>query len=242
MSHYPLRGRHGDTVRTIGRRVVDGRYGLGDTLDPDLLGTELGVSRTVIREALKVLAAKGLIDARPTRGTYVLPRSAWNLLDPDVLEWHTEAGYDGRFVDELVELRLMTEPQVAELAARRCTGAELTDLADAVARMRQAARGLDPQAFLDADLQFHRVLLAASRNELLRRFEPVVEATLRACIQEPEPARWKVMAEGHRALLDHLRSGDGADAAGQMRLLVEAEGRDAARHAHRHAHPHTRPA
>jgi DNA-binding FadR family transcriptional regulator len=237
MSHYPLRGRHGDAVRTIGRRVVDGRHGPGDTLDPDRLGAELGVSRTVIREAFKVLAAKGLIDARPTRGTYVLPRSAWNLLDPDVLEWHTEAGYDGRFVDELVELRLLTEPQVAELAARRCTGSELIELADAVARMRLAARGLDPQAYLAADLAFHRVLLGASRNELLRRFEPVVEATLQACITEPEPARWKVMADAHRTLLDHLRSGDGADAAGQMRLLVEAEGRDAARHAHPHARP-----
>jgi GntR family transcriptional regulator, galactonate operon transcriptional repressor len=237
MSHYPLRGRHGDTVRTIGRRVVDGQYELGQILDPDLLGAELGVSRTVLREAFKVLAAKGLIDARPTRGTYVLSRGAWNLLDPDVLEWHTLAGYDGRFVDELVELRLLTEPQVAELAARRCTGVELAELADAVAGMRRAARGLDSDAFLAADLRFHRVLLGSSRNELLRRFEPVVEATLRASVREPEPARWKVMAQSHGALLLHLRSGDGVDAAAQMRLLVEAEGRDAVRHAHRHARP-----
>lgn len=222
MSGYPLRGRHGDTVRTLGRRVVDGHYQPDDTLDLDALVAELGVSRTVLREAFKVLAAKGLIDARPTRGTYVLPRSAWNLLDPDLLDWHTEAGYGGRYLEELTELRMLTEPSIAALASRRCTERELAEMASALSDMRSV--GLDRAAFVAADIRFHRAMLAASRNELLRQIGPVVEATLRAGTDELDPGSFGAMVSSHAALFEQVCGGDGPAATATMRVLVQAEG------------------
>jgi GntR family transcriptional regulator, galactonate operon transcriptional repressor len=220
MSGYPLRGRHGDTVRVIGRRVVDGHYQPGATLDPEALAAELGVSRTVLREALKVLSAKGLIDARPTRGTYVLPRGSWNLLDPDLLDWHADAGYTGRFLAELTELRLVTEPSIAGLASGRRTADALRPMAAALTAMR-AAR-LDRDAFVVADVRFHQAVLRASRNELLSQIGPVIEAALRAAAVRP--ASCPSLIASHQALFEQIRDGDGPAATASMRAVVQAEG------------------
>src|SRR5512139_332648 len=107
------------TVDQIASWVFSGRYGPGDTLPIEpAIGEELAVSRTVVREALKTLGAKGLVVCGPRRGTRVRPRSAWNHFDPDVVNWRLEAGVDETFVRDLFELRLAIEPAAARLAAR----------------------------------------------------------------------------------------------------------------------------
>src|SRR5215471_14211518 len=136
---YPRHGLHGAVVHDIGVRILRGELQPGQLLpNEDELGGSLGVSRTVLREAIKVLAAKRLVESRPKTGTRVRPRDDWNLLDPDVLAWQLAAGPVERFVSDLFELRQMIEPPAAAIAARRATPAEIRRIAQAYAAMEAA--------------------------------------------------------------------------------------------------------
>src|SRR5437773_10142973 len=119
---YPRRGLHGALVHDIGVRILRGELKPGDPLPvDDGAGDEPEVGRTVLREAIKVLAAKRLVESRPKTGTRVRPRKDWNLLDPDVLAWQVEAGADAEFLAQALEVRRMIEPAAARLAAERAT-------------------------------------------------------------------------------------------------------------------------
>ena len=125
---YPRRGLHGEVVYTIGRRIVSGELKPGDPLPPEEeLTADFDASRTVLREAVRVLAAKGLVEARPKTGTRVRPREEWNILDPDVLSWRVVgAAHDPQLYAEMTEVRLAIEPIATRLAATRMTDDELT--------------------------------------------------------------------------------------------------------------------
>src|SRR5712691_2438408 len=142
---YPRRGLHGEIVHRIGVQIVRGELKPGDVLPADELSAELGLSRTVLREAVKVLAAKGLVEARPKTGTRVRPRAAWNLLDPDVLAWRSEASPDGDFFRNIVELRRIVEPEAARLAAERATAAEVAGIKAVFCEMEAVVD--DPDAY-----------------------------------------------------------------------------------------------
>jgi len=208
---YPGRGIHGEIVRALGQRVVSGAVRPGEVLDVERLETELDVSRTVIREALKVLTAKGLVDARPRRGTYVRPRAQWNLLDTDVLRWQRATQTGGTFLANLAEVRAIVEPAAARLAARRRTDGDLERLREALAAM--AAHPDDRDAVIAADLLFHRGLLAAAHNELLDQLEVVIETGLRARDDlVHRGSGWADPVPTHNAVYEAVRDGD-ADAA-----------------------------
>src|SRR5690606_9656668 len=119
------RGVHGQTVEYIGRRIVTGELEEGATIDVVALESELDVSRTVVREALRVLAAKGLVGARQKRGTFVRPHVEWNLLDRDVLRWQWVERTDAEFFENLQEVRAIVEPAGARLAAQRRTAEDV---------------------------------------------------------------------------------------------------------------------
>src|SRR4051812_41949019 len=177
MASYSGRGVHGQVVQRLGARIVGGHWAEGDILDVRALGDELDVSLTVMRESLKVLAGKGLIDARQKRGTFVRPRAAWNLLDSDVIRWRVETGDGERLMRDLADVRSLVEPAAAHRAAQRRTEADLVALGTALAAMADA-RG-DTAAEAEADASFHRALLAATGNELLARLDLLLEPGLR---------------------------------------------------------------
>jgi DNA-binding FadR family transcriptional regulator len=128
-------------VDTIAGWIVGGRFGPGDTLPIEpAMGGELAVSRTVVREALKTLTAKGLVITGPRLGTRVRPRADWNHFDPDVVNWRLEAGVDAAFVRELMQLRLMIEPAAARLAARAATPEDIGAAEGAYRSMVDGAR------------------------------------------------------------------------------------------------------
>src|SRR6476660_7156500 len=135
---YPKRGLHGSVVHEIGVRILEGELKPGDTLPDNGSLAEPEVSRTVVREAIKVLAAKGLVESRPKTGTRVRPRTDWNLLDPDVLAWQFAAGPFTRFIEDLFELRQMIEPQAAAMAARRAGPVEIERIEQAYLGMEEA--------------------------------------------------------------------------------------------------------
>jgi GntR family galactonate operon transcriptional repressor len=182
---HSRRGLHGQVVDILGQRIISGELAPGTVVEPDRLVAELQVSRTVVREVVKVLTTKGLLDARPRTGTFVLPRSRWNLLDADVIKWRNTGRLDARLLVELEEVRQIIEPWGARLAAQRRTAENMVALDDAFAQLADSAdaRGsakVRSARAADADVRFHRAVLAASQNELLERLEALLEPVLRA--------------------------------------------------------------
>lgn len=221
-----LRGLHGQTVDALGARIVRGHYEPGSALAPERLEREFGISKTVLREALRVLAAKGLVDPRQKRGTIIRPRSSWSLLDADLLRWQGGEP-DDAFLANLAEVRSIVEPAGARLAASRHTADDLMALGDALDAMGTAAT--DAGAVVEADLAFHRALLDAAHNELLSRMEVVIEAGLRARDQIVHSGEsWPDSVPVHRAILDAVESGDGSAAASAVEALLEQASVDTA--------------
>ena len=154
---------HGTIARDLGVRIVSGRFRPGDILDGEVDASDrLEVSRTAYREAVRILAAKGLVESRPKVGTRVSRPEHWHLLDPDVLSWMFEREPDDRLVKSLFELRRIVEPQAAALAAERRTEADLAAMALALQGMGE--HSLAVEAGRDADQSFHAALLRASGN------------------------------------------------------------------------------
>jgi DNA-binding FadR family transcriptional regulator len=224
-SAYPVRGLNGHVVQTIGRRIATGFYEPGGILNVDAIGEELEVSRTVVREALKVLTAKGMVDARPKRGTFVRPRHEWSLLDPDLMRWQFEGRRDAAFFAKLTEFRAIVEPAGARLATFRRTDEDLLELEGALEEMRSASR--DPDALTAADLRFHCALLAAAHNEFLDQMQVVIETGLYARDALVYHAHeWSDPLPVHAAVLDAVRLQDPAAAETAMLTLLDLSERD----------------
>jgi DNA-binding FadR family transcriptional regulator len=218
---YPRRGLHGEVVHTIGLRILRGELQPGDPLPAEEeLSADQAVSRTVLREAVRVLAAKGLVHARPKTGTRVRPRSEWNIADPDVLAWRVEAGPDRELYEQVTEVRMGIEPQAARLSATRATEQEIAGIADAYDGMEVGVK--DPAAYLAADLLFHDRILAACHNELLGHLGSVLRGVLRTTFEftTSSPTSRQRALPLHRAILDGIatRDGDAADVA--TRILI----------------------
>jgi hypothetical protein len=153
----------------------------------DDLAVELGVSRTSIREAVKVLSAKGLLQARQRVGVRVRDRDDWNLLDPQVLSWHPDVGHDEALITSLIEARRIIEPAAAALAAKRATAADLARIEQAYLGMERNLR-TNLEACCDADLKFHVGVIAASHNIVLKGLTGTIEPALRG--PSPSPIGW----------------------------------------------------
>jgi DNA-binding FadR family transcriptional regulator len=220
-STYPRRGLHGEVVHTIGVQIVGGDLRPGDPLPPeDELISDLAVSRTVLREAVRVLSAKGLVEARPKTGTRVRARDDWNILDPDVLSWRIEATNDNGLYEEATEMRLGIEPLASRLAATRALDVEIAAIAEAFAGM-EAGVG-DQAAYLAADLQFHDRILAACHNELLGHLGGILHGVLRTTFlltTSPNRSRRRALPL-HRAILDGIAARDEARAEEATRALI----------------------
>lgn len=226
MSDYPGRGMHGAAVNEIGRQILAGQLAPGTILTIEDLEREFSASRTVIREALRALAAKGLVDARPKRGTFVRPRDDWSLLDPDVLRWQFERPADSdQFFANLAEVRAIVEPAGARLAADRRTEGDLAELAESLAA--SAEPDATPEEVVAADIRFHRALLFATHNELLQRMEIVIETGLRARdLIVHGMGTWADAVPAHRAVLDAVTGRNEDVAEHAMRVLLDQASRD----------------
>ena len=218
---YPRAGLHGQIVHALGLQILSGKIPPGELLPPQ---HGLPASRTAFREAIKVLAAKGLVESRPRTGTRVRPREAWNLLDPDVLAWQQEGSPPAAFLRKLTELRRVVEPAAAELAAQRAGVPQLARMEAAYRDMEAAlVNPADLDAFDLADMRFHLAILAGCRNDLLEQMSHVVYSALivsfRATSRRAGNARASLPR--HRAILDAIKSRDGRWANEAMRSLIQ---------------------
>ena len=212
---------HGTIAHDLGVAIVTGRYKPGDILSGEIeFSSQLNVSRSAYREAVRILAAKGLVESRPKTGTRVSDRARWNLLDPDVLAWTFEAEPSPAFIRDLFELRMIVEPSAAELAAQRRTGAQLARMGHALEEM--ARFGLATAEGRLADQHFHNVLLEAAGNEPLLSLSSTIAAAVswttifkqrkRRLPRDPLP--------DHRALYDAIVDADPVAARAAMTDLV----------------------
>ena len=177
-----IKNVHGNTVDHLGEAIVAGRYPVGGAVPPEpVLCEELGVSRTVIREAIKSLVAKGMIHTGPKVGTRVLPWDDWNWFDADVIAWQAKTGLSNEFIRDLQDLRRVVEPAAVRLAASRATPADLAGIEEAYAGMQRAVMGGGD--YVTYDLRFHQGLLRASHNRMLVQMSKALGALLRTSFE-----------------------------------------------------------
>jgi len=206
-------GKHHALATEVGRRIVSGRYASGTLLPPEAeLLVEFGVSRPSLREAIKLLESKGMLQARQRRGTTVTSRNHWNMLDAQVLGWIAQSNADPNFLIRLTELRMIVEPGACRLAARDASQATVTTLEAALQRMVECVD--DNQAYLQADHDFHLALMAASGNEYLAAVATAISAALAVSLQKMDP---KIRSNResialHTPIVDAIKRRDGAAA------------------------------
>lgn len=164
----------------IGREIVIGEFDHRPFPTEAQLAEEHDVSRSVTREAVKMLTAKGLLSARPRRGTIVLPSTSWNLFDADVLRWLLERKFSIHLLLQFTELRAAIEPAAAELAATHADKTQLKLITHGFRRMEDAAQGTDDP--LESDIEFHIAILEASGNPFFSQFRDVVATALKTSI------------------------------------------------------------
>jgi DNA-binding FadR family transcriptional regulator len=216
---------HGQVVELLGSRIVSGEFPDGSRLPNESeLAAQLEVSRGGVREAVKALAAKGLVEARPRLGTRVRSRHEWNLLDREVIDW-CRASASPDFLVQLLELRSIVEPGAARLAAERATAEQVGELEAAYGGMAEHAQGLpgSEDAFVGADLAFHLTLLRATHNQLVEQLGRLLRTSLEHALEASSHAPGGVASTLplHRDVLVAVRGRRPAAAARASRRLIE---------------------
>ncbi len=203
----------------LGRAIVTGRFRNRPFPTEAELAKSYGVSRSVTREATKMLAAKGLVSARPRQGTSVRPSAHWNLFDTDVLRWLLERQFSLDLLLQFTQLRIAIEPEAAALAARFSGEDDRAEIAAGLARMRTAES--DANDTLDADIAFHVAVLNASKNPFYAQFRDVVATALAKSIRFTNNIRGhSASIPEHAAVLDAIAARDPERAREAMRRLI----------------------
>ena len=241
MIYYDLKQSSGLThslavqvARELGRRIVAGLYGSGDLIeDENALTERYQVSRSVVRDAVKILVGKGLLEVRRGIGTRVRLRADWGLLDDDVLAWHQSAPPRPDFLRQLMDIRLVIEPKAARWAAERGGAERLADIEQAQRRMEQEKGSIE--AFVMADALFHRAILRAADNEILAAMEGVIFSALLNSIRltNKDPRENEDSIPFHREVAEAIAERDPERAEACMeKLLADAHHRLHGRLAH----------
>ena len=227
-STRPLKSAH--VVDTLGLRIISGQLHSGELLPTEaLLSAQLGISRPSLREGLRALAQKGLVNGRTRRGTSVNHRREWNVLDPDVLRWLSVAPPDPAFFMDLLDVRMIVEPAAARLAALRASPEQIAAIETAYRGMVSATPH-DMETCCRHDLALHELIIQSTGNQMLIRFAAAIRTALLACVRIASNARVgyeNSLAEHHAvAVAIRRRSPDEAEQA--MRNLLAGTARDLA--------------
>lgn len=210
-----------DVTHFLGRDILSGRYPPGSTLPNEAdISEKFAVSRSAVREAVKMLAAKGLVESRPRRGTTVTPSSGWNFFDREVLLWLREGNPNPAIIVELLQLRLGVEPQAAGLAARHGSDSQLAAVAKAYENMERAADGaVDP---VSADGAFHEAIIVATGNRFFQPFGTLIRTALLVTAPTTNSIFGHSVGDlvAHKAVLDALTARSGEEASGMMRTML----------------------
>ena len=217
----------GNTLDLLGVAIMSGRYAPGASIPPEpLLGEELGVSRTVVREAVKSLVAKGLVTTGPKVGTRVLPAEQWNWFDPDVVVWQSQVGLTREFLRDLQELRRVVEPAAVRMAAERATAQDIAGIEAAYEGMRHAVE--EGGDYVTYDLKFHQGLLRACHNRMVQQMSKALAALLRTSFEISTSRKDgpRLSLPLHRAVLDAVIARNPAKAEKAILVLIDGARED----------------
>ncbi|OBG88912.1 GntR family transcriptional regulator [Mycobacterium sp. E136] len=224
MASQPIVGAlHGNLLNSLGTAIVSGEYPAGQVLTLDGVSARHGLSRSVAREAIRVLESMGMVESRRRVGITVQPAEKWNVFDPMLIRWRLESGDRAAQLVSLSELRRGFEPAAAALAARRADPDQCRIMAAAVSDMVVHGRAGDLEAYLEADKLFHRTMLEASGNEMFRALNGVVAEVLTGRTHHgmmprtPNPAAINLHDEVARAI--RMRDEEAAEQA--MRAIID---------------------
>lgn len=222
-------------ARDLAKRIFSGEVVPGEKLPTEFeLCDEFGVSRTVIRDALRFLASRGLIQSRPHSGTTVQGIEHWNFLDPQIIEWARDMGNREGYFDMLVEARNVLELGVIEIAAMKATDQHVAGLEAAYAKMESAASSEPPdlKGFNAADVEFHLTILDATQNLILRQFGALMKAALLATFHTAtrvEKLSWTSI-HAHKDVIEAIRRHDPESARASMVTITGILGDQLYRH------------
>ncbi len=218
---------HEQVARNLSLSIIRKELEPGSLLpNEDELCQQFDVSRTVIREAIRIMDARGLVEVRPRIGTRICPPSRWALTDPTLLHWQLESAPDFRLIQNLYELRNMIEPMVAKLTTQRASDEEIAEICQVFEEMKNA-RTLEEH--IQADLKLHLAILDACGNKLVRSpLRPLIENTLgssfRLFIRSLDKAKQSLPL--HEAVVEAIRTRKPEEAANAMRAMVTSSAED----------------
>jgi DNA-binding FadR family transcriptional regulator len=218
---------HAQVAREVGLQILEGKLAPGTVLPNEAeFGMQFGVSRTALREAIKVLAAKGLVEVRRKTGTRVRPEHDWNALDPDVLNWMFSGGRFAAGMNDLLELRMIIEPAGARLAAERAVDANLAEIESALVAMEIAIE--DSASSVESDLQFHLAILEATRNAFMRPFGALIQEALRASFKltNRDKIAFRSSLLRHRNVFEAIRDRNPEAAVAAMQIVLKSTSED----------------
>ncbi|MEN0039681.1 MAG: FadR/GntR family transcriptional regulator [Cellvibrio sp.] len=207
----------------LGAAIVQGQYAIDKSFPTEAeLSQQFNISRSVTREAVKMLTAKGLIASRPRQGIRVMPSSHWNMFDADVLGWTLNARPSLELLREFTQLRMAIEPEAAVLAAENNQdSAKIKAIGDALARMKRADEGHDDP--LAADIEFHCAILAAGNNRFFFQLREFIQVALRVSIASTNQLKGVLTAdyEDHKRIYDAICAGDHESASKAVKNLLQ---------------------
>jgi DNA-binding FadR family transcriptional regulator len=207
----------------LGAAIVQGQYAIDKSFPTEAeLSQQFNISRSVTREAVKMLTAKGLIASRPRQGIRVMPSSHWNMFDADVLSWTLNARPSLELLREFTQLRMAIEPEAAVLATENNQDkARLNAIGDALARMKRADEGQDDP--LAADIEFHCAILAASNNRFFFQLREFIQVALRVSIASTNQLKGVLTADydDHKRIYDAICAGDQEEAGRAVKVLLQ---------------------
>lgn len=208
-------------LQDLGIGIVTGRFGHMPFPTESALCETYGAARTVVREAVKILTAKGLISSRARQGIRIAPEDNWNLLDPDVLHWSLERKFSLPLLIEFTQIRLSVEPGAAALAAVAASETDKSEIRQAISRMYAAERGEDDP--LASDIAFHVAVLHASNNRFYRQLREMIATALHVSIMRTNELKGVKLASArdHDKVAKFILAGDAAGAAEAMRKLIQ---------------------
>lgn len=216
-------------IQMFGRQIVQGVFAPGSAMPSEAeLCQRFDTSRNVMREVIKVLSTKRLIDAQRHRGLFVMPSDQWNYLDVDVLEWALENGTNQELISSLLEVRSLIEPTISGWAAQRATAIDLVAIESSCNEM--AASRNDPPAFHEADIRFHNAILVATHNVVIQQLSGAISALHRAIFDytfRTEDEHMNRTVRLHHELLDAIRCKNPKAAETVSRSMVEDTSRRA---------------
>ena len=226
-TRIPVKNAHASTVEVLGKSIVAGQYPVGASLPPEpQLCENFGVSRTVVRESIKSLVAKGLIVTGPKLGTRVLPEDQWNWFDPDVVSWLSQKRLSADFLRDLQELRRIVEPAAIRLAAERATPIDIQGVSAAYDGMKKAIE--EGGDYVTHDMHFHTGMLVASHNRMIVQMSKALGALLRTSfeISTTRKDAPKTSLPLHKAVLDAVVAKNPDKAEKAIRVLIEGAHQD----------------